>query len=111
MTRKLSTIHWVFLFGLAALALYLVKYQVQDVKRELVGLRYDLQQEQESLRLLQAEWAYLNRPERLRRLASRYLQLQPYQATHIMAMEQLPMRAAGLSTPIGFDAPSSVGGQ
>lgn len=104
MKPRLSTVAWIMMFGVGALALYLVKYQAQDVKRDVVSLRYELQQERESIRLLQAEWAYLNRPDRLRTLASRYLKLSPYDATRLSSLTSVPMRQSTLATPIGFDA-------
>ena len=52
-----------------AIGLYLVKYSVQDVQRNVAALKSDLSKEKESLHLLNAEWAYLNRPDRLRDLA------------------------------------------
>jgi hypothetical protein len=109
--RQISTIAWIGIFGLGALAVYLVKYQVQGVKKDVVALQYELQQERESLKLLQAEWAYLNRPDRLRKLASRYLTIEPYSAKQIVAVESLPFRAVEMTTPIAFDANAAKGAE
>ena len=53
-----------------AIGLYLVKYSVQDVQRNVASLKVELATEKESLHLLNAEWAYLNRPDRLRELTT-----------------------------------------
>lgn len=45
-----------------AIGLYMVKYSVQDVQRNVASLKTELAREKESLHLLNAEWAYLNRP-------------------------------------------------
>jgi cell division protein FtsL len=73
-----------------ATGLYLVKYSVQDVQREADSLKRELAKEQESLHLLNAEWAYLNRPERLRELADRHLELAPMDSARINQTAVLP---------------------
>ena len=76
-----------------AIGLYLVKYSVQDVQRNVVTLRQDLAAEKESLHLLNAEWAYLNRPDRLRQLADRHLALVPLDSRQIEPVSVLPAAA------------------
>lgn len=66
-----------------AIGVYIVKYAVQDVQRDVVTYRTQLAAEKESLHLLNAEWAYLNRPERLRQLADRHLDLVPLESGQI----------------------------
>lgn len=76
-----------------AIGIYLVKYTVQDVQREVAGLKRELKTEKESLHLLNAEWAYLNRPERLRQLADRHLDLVPLDSRQIDQVRALPAAA------------------
>jgi cell division protein FtsL len=73
-----------------AIGVYLVKYSVQDVQREVVSLKTELAKEKESLHLLNAEWAYLNRPDRLRQLADRHLDLVPLDTKTIGEVSVLP---------------------
>ena len=94
MTRSFSSIHWIGLFALAAFALYLVKYQVQDIKNDVDALQAELALEQEALALLGAEWAYLNRPERLRKLSKKYLKLEPYSTGKVTSIDALPMQVS-----------------
>ncbi|MAQ70612.1 MAG: hypothetical protein CL565_00295 [Alphaproteobacteria bacterium] len=49
--------------------LFSVSQRVQSTEREIGHLREKLSQENESLRVLRAEWAYLNRPDRLEAMA------------------------------------------
>lgn len=68
------------IFALAALsgaALLHTSQRVQQAEETLAVLRVDAQREQETMRMLRAEWEYLNRPERLERLATEFLDLVP----------------------------------
>ncbi|MAM35104.1 MAG: hypothetical protein CMH28_08530 [Micavibrio sp.] len=49
--------------------LFSVSQRVQSTEREIGQLKEKLSQENESLRVLRAEWAYLNRPDRLEAMA------------------------------------------
>lgn len=91
------------LFIVLAMGVYLVKYSVQDVQRELAARKTELATEKESLHLLNAEWAYLNRPDRLRQLADRHLDLVPLDSRQINRIGVLP---AALSSD---DVPRDLG--
>jgi hypothetical protein len=82
-----------------AIGVYLVKYSVQDVQTNVVSLRKDLATEKESLHLLNAEWAYLNRPDRLRQLADRHLDLIPLDSRQIENVNVLPAAAIYTQPP------------
>jgi cell division protein FtsL len=79
--------------AMLAAGVYLVKYSVQDVQRNVAAVKRDLAAERESLHLLKAEWAYLNRPERLRKLADRHLDLVPLDSRTINQVGVLPAAA------------------
>ncbi|MEM7471360.1 MAG: cell division protein FtsL [Pseudomonadota bacterium] len=66
-----------FLFGLFALAVmglaywaYSENYKTQDTLRSAADLQREIGNSRETLAVLQAEWAYLNRPDRLADLAA-----------------------------------------
>lgn len=79
-----------------AIGLYLVKYSVADVQRNVATLKGQLASEKESLHLLNAEWAYLNRPDRLRQLADRHLDLEPLDSRQINSVNILPAAAVAI---------------
>lgn len=91
--------------ALAAVGLYLVKYKVQDVAREVAVAEQELKKERDSVHLLGAEWAYLNRPERLKKLSQRYLELHPVSSAQFVSFQALP----DLETPVAVSA--QVGGE
>ena len=72
-----GTMMWIGTAALAGVALFVVKYKVQDLNDELASLKSKIRVEQETVHVLKAEWSYLNRPERLEKLATRHLELEP----------------------------------
>ena len=51
---------------------YRVNYATQEALNRVADLRAAIAAEREALAVLQAEWAYLNRPDRLRALVSQH---------------------------------------
>lgn len=87
--------------GLAFWA-YRVNYQTQDKQDELRALQREIASLQEGLGVLNAEWAYLNRPDRLRELVNlnfRQLQLLPLQAGQFGTVAQIPYPPPPEPTP------------
>ncbi|NNK78243.1 MAG: cell division protein FtsL [Litoreibacter sp.] len=75
--------------GLAYWAYY-ENYKTQDALRDAARLQREIGEARETLSVLEAEWAYLNRPERLRDLADlnfETLQLLPISAHHFGEVE------------------------
>lgn len=84
-----------YVFAIAAIIVvatwaYRVNYDVQDALRQVAVLRGEIAREREALAVQRAEWAYLNRPERLRELADlnfTTLQLMPLLPQHFALPE------------------------
>ncbi|OFW87387.1 MAG: hypothetical protein A3J37_02830 [Alphaproteobacteria bacterium RIFCSPHIGHO2_12_FULL_45_9] len=75
---KLSTIATFVLATILGSSLFWVSQQVQMLEREQRGIKAQISSEQEGMRVLNAEWDYLNRPDRIEALAAKYLnQMQP----------------------------------
>lgn len=74
---------WVTVIGVMASGLFHMKYAVQEREDQLANLNRELIASEKAVHVLNAEWSYLNRPERLAKLAAKHLNLQP------MAPEQL----------------------
>ncbi len=96
--------------GLAIIALafwaYSENYETQKSLRHVRDLQRQIASEHETLAILKAEWAYLNRPERLRELAFMNfdaLELLPLAPEHFAGASEIPYpppRIGPLSTPI-----------
>jgi cell division protein FtsL len=86
-----------------AIGLYDIKYKAEIADKRVQSLQHDIASEQESIRVLRAEWSYLNQPERLQELARRYTKLEPMQASQIgrFADVPLPHKADDFYAPTG----------
>jgi cell division protein FtsL len=93
MSLRITALIYMACFAALAMGLYLVKYSVQSVQRDVATLKQQLASEKESLHLLNAEWAYLNRPERLSRLAGRHLDMVALDSRQITEMKAIPAAA------------------
>ena len=58
-------------------ALFVVKYQVQDLEGTLIKINRSISENRQAVHVLKAEWSHLNEPNRLRYLSARYLDLGP----------------------------------
>lgn len=93
MMRK-STMLWLVLAFAAGTMLFHTSQLVTDGRAKLAQLQKKTAEEEESIRVLQAEWSYLNKPGRLEKLASEYLDLQPMQGKQFATLEEIEQRPA-----------------
>ena len=80
------------LAGVLSLALFALKYQVQDLEDELVKLNRSIFADEEAIHVLKAEWSHLNNPRRLRSLARRHLGMKPVTPNQLATIADLPPR-------------------
>jgi hypothetical protein len=73
MSRLTKIALWVVVIVVASFGLYRVKYEVQNVRAQIASVTQELHREKEALHVVAAEWAYLNRPDRLQALSRKYL--------------------------------------
>lgn len=88
--NRLSTVVWMLLIVAAAFLLYMVKYQVQYLRQQVAQTTRELEQEREGLHVVAAEWAYLNRPDRLQVLAKKYLASSEMTASQVADIQAIP---------------------
>ena len=90
---KLSTLFWLLVVAAAGFAMFAVKYQVQDVADRLARTAKAVDETTRDVRVLDAEWAYLNRPDGLAQMNQRFLSLAPIATKQLRAsVADLPMR-------------------
>ncbi|ASG21115.1 cell division protein FtsL [Nitrospirillum viridazoti] len=87
-----STLVWLCLATVASGILYHTSYRVQEEQEHLASLNRQIAQEQQSIQVLRAEWAYLNDPTRLERLATEHSTLRPTKAEQMVALAAVPVK-------------------
>lgn len=92
----IRTINVILILAMVSLSvlLYAINYQADSAERAGNALRRQIVQEQEAIRVLRAEWSYLNQPDRLQELSSKYLDLQPATAQQVGSFDSIPFRPA-----------------
>jgi hypothetical protein len=102
---KLTAIMWAALTVVVGISLFMLKYQVQGLEDQLQSTYVQIEKDKTAIRVLEAEWTYLNDPGRLRRLSEQYLSFTPPVAAQIITISQLPFKNGetpmleGVSTP------------
>lgn len=102
-----TTLLWGALAIACGIALFLVKYEVQNLEDELRQVQREVRADRETIHILEAEWTYLNDPERLARLAERVLGLQPVTPEQVVTVAALPERPEPPETMVGDRRPGS----
>ncbi len=74
---KLSTLFWLVAVATAGFAMFAVKYEVQSLADEFARTAKQADDTERDIRVLDAEWAYLNRPDALAQMNQRFLSLGP----------------------------------
>ena len=104
-----TTFLWLLLAALAGYALFQVKYQVVSLEEELARLNAATLREQNQIHVLEAEWSYLNQPQRLEELNERFVHLKPINPAQYAAVATVPMRPERLDIEPGVRLPGTEG--
>lgn len=72
-----------------SVALFVVKYSVQDLDDQMRSLTRDIAETREGIHVLKSEWSHLNQPERLRHLAGKYLEVGPLDAERVGSADRI----------------------
>lgn len=100
---------WVMLLGATGYTLFHITFEVEALENELARLNKQIVEEQEAVHVLEAEWSYLNRPERIEQLSETFLpMLGRVNPAQVLRLEDLPKRrAAGDGRPaLGSNGPA-----
>jgi hypothetical protein len=90
---RLGTLFWLVLISATGFAMFGVKYQVQALEDELARTKRATMAEEHEIRVLDAEWAYVTRPETLDSMNRRFLSLAPLSTKQLhTTVADLPMR-------------------
>lgn len=88
-----STLLWLALATFCGVSLFHTSQKVHDAQEKIASLRQAAAKEEESIRVLQAEWSHLNQPERLEKLVNSYLKLAPLKGRQFTRIEDIPLKS------------------
>ena len=121
MTNPIKII-WILLLVLGFFGIYMVKLEVQALKIEVAATEKQLKEEKKNLHVLDTEWAFLTRPERLKQLADKYLAVKPMRGQQIVEFASIPYnktiaplqqvsgeKKAAITLVGGMEQPSDIG--
>ena len=72
--------------------LYQVKTGIDIRQGKLASLESEISKTKREIAVLEAEWAYLSRPERIMELSDRLLGMRPIEKSRVLTIDAIPMR-------------------
>jgi cell division protein FtsL len=99
---------WFCVLACIALVLYDIKYNVHTAQKETRRLEAELVKERTRLQMVELEWTMLTRPERIRVLAEKHLQLQPIAPERLMLQDTAMWNASHLTNAQSSSATKPV---
>ena len=84
-----------FFLGFATTWAYSVNYQTRGVVDRIKNIQLEIKNEEETLIMLEGEWAYLNRPDRLSKLTERFfhhLKLMPLSSDNYANIDVIKLK-------------------
>ena len=103
---RLATWGWLAVVGLAGFVTFEMKYHVAQLDDELGRVNRLIDADRDQLRVLSAEWSYLNQPARLDQLRQRHLALAPVTRAQLGSLDQIPFRSGETAAPALVSAPA-----
>jgi hypothetical protein len=95
-----ATIITLFVAAMMSVALFFLKYEVNNLESELNELNRMIVSDRESIHVLEAEWSHLNDIQRLKALTERHLNLRPTDPAQLRnAGEPIARQADKLARP------------
>ncbi len=85
--KKSTAIAAVLTIAVSIGVVFHIKYCVKELVRDSIALEKQIASDREAIHILDAEWAYLNQPARLKNLATQYLDLSHIVASQIKSEE------------------------
>jgi cell division protein FtsL len=101
-------IHLLVIGALVFAAAYVYRIKMESTERteRVLRLQAEIREQRDAIAVLRSEWARLDAPLRLQRLAERHLPLKPLNATQYDSLKNLPERPPSLVKP---DSPDPIG--
>ncbi len=80
--RRYTTLFF-FLALVLGFVLFKVKYEVVEIEEKISHTLRQMKRERATIHILKAEWSHLNEPQRLQKLAEKFLDIRPMKTEQI----------------------------
>lgn len=89
----------IFLFVaiLSGVSLFVLKYQVKEKETELRLIHLDILKTKRELHMLEAEWAHLNDPKRLKALVTSQTNWEVIKSDQLIELKDLPLKVENVN--------------
>lgn len=94
---RFLNLFFVITSAMLLVGVYALKYQTVDTANEKLALERTIEQQENGLSSLRADWAYLNQPSRINPIIQRHLErleLQIVSQDQFISIDEIPMRVA-----------------
>ena len=91
--------------------LYAMEHKTRGLEREIKITTANIDAVEEDIKLLNAEWSSLTRPERIQLLAAKHLQLVPAEAQQFTSLDGLTARIAEVRGKMQAEPPQDAIGE
>lgn len=108
---RATTMLWLGIAAVMGAGLFYLKYDVQELERNLAQLNGEIAEDERAIHVLTGEWSYLNQPDRLDDLSRRYLGLTPLVRGRIMTLTDLPPRFGAGASKLPTAGPAAMSGR
>ncbi len=82
------------LVTITGVATYKIKTDVMDLEQQLHRIKAEINNEQDRITVLDADWSYLTRPARIQQLSKEMLAFAPIEPQRILTLDMLGDNAA-----------------
>ncbi len=92
MRKFITNAIFLFVAILSGVSLFVLKYQVKEKETELRLIHLDILKTKRELHMLEAEWAHLNDPKRLKALVTSQTNWEVIKSDQLIELKDLPLK-------------------
>ncbi len=102
------TLAWMGVVIILAVAVFQVEFRVEGLRAEYTEINRQLEEDQQAIHILRAEWAFLTYPDRIRNVAAKHLKTESAAVGQIARIEDIPFRPVIVAQDSAVGSSSSI---
>jgi hypothetical protein len=95
---KLNIIVGMIVLAGVAFGVYHIEARVEGLRAQLKSVNAQIVKDKEAIHILEAEWSYLNQPQRLSELSTKLLKYKNMDSARILRVSDIPMNTTITAT-------------